>query len=96
MPKPHSEAKAALAVIRMMPETLAGVDVADVHFDGRDLHPDQCVVQRDRGVGIAAGIDDDAGHLLDAGLVDEVDQLAFAVGLTAIGMQAKLRRRLRA
>ena len=73
-----------------MPETLAGVDVADVHFNGRDFHPDQRVMQRDRGVGIAAGIDDDADHLLDAGLVDEVDQFAFAVRLPTIGVQAEL------
>ena len=79
-----------------MPETLAGVDVADMHFDGRDFHRDQRVVQRDRGVRIAAGIDDDADRLLRMRLVDEIDQLAFAVGLPAIGLQAELRRRFRA
>ena len=53
-------------------------------------------MQRDRGVRIAAGIDDDAGRLLGMGLVDEVDQFAFAVGLPAIGVQAELRGGVRA
>ena len=79
-----------------MTEALAGVDVADVHFHRRDFHRDQRIVQRDRGVRIAAGVDDDAGHLLGMRLVDEVDQFAFAVGLAAIGLQAELRRGLRA
>src|SRR5689334_16187740 len=29
--------------VGMVPEFLAGVDVADVHFDGRDFHPDKRV-----------------------------------------------------
>ncbi len=52
---------------------------------------DQRIVQRDRGVRIAAGVDDDAGHLPGMRLVDEVDQLALAVGLAAIRLQAELR-----
>src|SRR4051794_19911911 len=40
----------------MMAEILAGVDVADVNLDGRDLYRHQRVMQRDRGVRIAAGI----------------------------------------
>ena len=80
----------------MVTETLAGVDVADMHFDRRNLHRDQRVMQRDRGVRIAAGVDDDAGRLLRVRLVDEIDQLALAVGLPAIGLQAELRRRFHA
>src|SRR5260370_5475468 len=80
----------------MMPETLASVNVADVHFDGWNFHRDQRVVQRDRGVGIAAGIDDDAHSLAGMRLVDEIDQLALAIGLPAIGLEAELRRGLRA
>src|SRR6202022_4933779 len=79
----------------MMSETLAGVNIADVHFDGWNFHRDQRVMQRDRGVGIAAGIDDDAHSPLRMRLVDEIDQLAFAVGLPAIGLEAELRRGLR-
>ena len=77
-----------------MTEILAGVDVADVDFDGRNLHRHQRVVQRDRGVRIAAGVDDDAGGLLGMRLVDEVDQFAFAVGLPAIGLEPELGRGL--
>src|SRR5688572_27216196 len=76
----------------MMTEAFAGVDVAEMHFDGGNLHCHQGVMQRDRGVRIAAGVDDDAGGLLGMGLVDEIDQFALAVGLPAIGGEAELRR----
>lgn len=78
--------------VGMVTKTLAGVDVGHVHLDRRDLHREQCVVQRDGGVGIAAGIDDDALHLVPVRLMDEVDQLAFAVGLPEVGLQAEGRR----
>ena len=80
----------------MMTETLAGVNVADMHFDGWNFHRHQSVMQRDRGVRIAAGVDDDPGGLVGMGSVDEIDQFAFAVGLPAIGFQAELRRGFRA
>ena len=79
-----------------MTEALAGMDVADMDLDRRDFHRDQGIVQRDRGVRVAAGVDDNAGRLLRMGLVDEIDQFALVVGLAAIGLQAELRRRLRA
>jgi len=41
----------------MVAETLARVDIADVHLDGRGLHRHQRVMQRNRGVRIGAGIE---------------------------------------
>ena len=79
-----------------MPKALAGVDIADMHFNSGNLYPDQRVVQRDRGVGIAARIDDDAGRLLRIGLMNEVDQFAFTVRLPAVRGKAELRRGVRA
>ena len=79
-----------------MAEFLAGVDIGDVHFDGRNFHRHQGVMQRDRGVRIAAGIDDDPGGLLGVRLVDEIDQFAFVIGLPAVGLEAELRGGLRA
>jgi len=76
---------------RMMTEALAGVDVADVDLDGRDFDRDQRIVQRDRGVRVAARVDDDPRGLVGMRLVDEIDQLAFAVGLPAIGLETELR-----
>src|SRR3954451_8807379 len=73
----------------MMTEILAGVNIADVHLDGGNLHRHQRVMQRDRGVRIAGGIDDDTGRLRGVCLVDEIDQFAFAIGLSAIGFQAE-------
>ncbi len=77
-----------------MTKALAGVNVADVHFDGRNFHRRQSVMQGDRGMGIAPGIDDDPGRLCGMRLVDEIDQFAFAIGLPAIGLQAELLRGL--
>src|SRR5438105_9317750 len=48
--------------VGVVAKALAGVDVGHVHFDRRDLHREQRVVQRDRGVRIAAGIAADALH----------------------------------
>src|SRR5580704_6341582 len=64
---------------RVVAEALAGVDVADVDLDRRDFHRDQRIVERDRGVRIGTGIEDDAGRLLGMGFVDEVDQLTLPV-----------------
>ena len=49
---------------RVMAEVLARMDIADVNFDGRDLHRDQRIMKCNRGVRVAAGVDDDAGRLL--------------------------------
>ena len=76
---------------RMMTEALARIDVRHVDFNGRNFYADQRVMQRDRGVRISARIDDDASGFLGAGLVNEVDQFAFAIGLPAIGRQAEMR-----
>ena len=78
----------------MMTEAFASVDVADMHFDCWNLHRLQGVMQRNRGMGIGPGIDDDPGRLAGTGLVDELDQFALAIGLPAIGLQAELRGRL--
>src|ERR1700682_3821583 len=75
----------------VMAEILAGVNVADVDFDGRNFHRHQRVMQRDRGVGIAGRIDDDPGRLAGMGLVDEIDKFALAARMPAIGSQAELR-----
>src|SRR5256886_7271265 len=65
----------------MMTEAFASVNVADVDFDGGNFHRHQRVMQRDRGVRIASGIDDDPRRLLRMRLADEIDQFAFAGGL---------------
>src|SRR5579863_10711015 len=57
----------------VMAEAFAGVDVADVDLDRRDFHRDQRIVERDRGVRITAGIDDDARRLFGKSIVNEVD-----------------------
>ncbi len=94
MPKPAQRGEGGPGGEGVVAETLARVDVADVYFDCRNFHRHQSVMQGDRGVRIAPGIDDDPDGLFGMRLMDDVDQLAFAVGLPAIGLEAELRRRL--
>src|SRR5438552_11911557 len=47
----------------MVPEVLTGVDIADVDFDRWNVRGLDCIMQRDRGVRIAAGIEDDPRRL---------------------------------
>src|SRR4029453_18034285 len=56
----------------MVTETLAGVNIADVHLDGRNFHRHQSVMQRNRGVRIATGVDYDPGGLVGLGMGDEL------------------------
>ena len=71
-----------------VPERLAPEDVRQVQLDHRQLGGVQGVEDRDRGVGVGAGVDDDAVRLL-ARLLDPVDELAFGVGLAEIDRQAQ-------
>ena len=46
----------------MMPETLAGVNIGDVNFHSGNVRALDRVVQRNRGVRIGGGVDDDADY----------------------------------
>ena len=65
----------------MMTKLLAGVDIGDVDLDHGNAGCDQRVVDRNRRVAIAAGIDDDSGSRLRLRLMNPVDEVAFLVGL---------------
>ena len=45
---------------RRMAETLALIDIRDVHLDGREVRAQQCVAQRHAGMRERAAIDDEA------------------------------------
>ena len=75
----------------MMAKGFARVDVGEMHFDDRQRrNRAHRVVDGDRGVGVGAGIDDDAGGLL-AGFLDPVDEIALVVGLAEIDLQPEPR-----
>ena len=74
----------------MVAEILTGVDIADMDFNCRNFHGEQRVVQRNRGVGVTTGVDDDSNSLFCIGLVNKIDQFALAVRLPAIDLQAEL------
>lgn len=59
----------------MVTEFFATVDVADVHLHDGGIECDQSVAQRNGGVRVPTGIDDDARNV-SPGLVDPIDQLA--------------------
>ena len=62
-----------------------------MHFNRGNFHCQQSVVECDRGVRVPSSIEDDADSFFGVGLVDEIDQFAFAIGLAAIGLKAKWR-----
>ncbi len=65
----------------MVPEWLAGVHIAHMHFDKGDIHGRQRIAQGDAGVGESAGVDQDERDLLVTGLVDAADQFVLGIGL---------------
>src|SRR6478609_4781990 len=72
--------------VAVVAELLAGVDVADVHLDAGHPAGRERVAQGDRGVGVARGVDDEAG---DAGtaLLHPVDEGALVVALPEVEQQ---------
>ncbi len=64
-----------------MTERFAGVDIRQMHLDGREGNPDHCVAERHRGVGEAARIDHHAPNIRLRRTVQQVDQFAFVVAL---------------
>src|SRR5216684_3565715 len=66
--------------IGIVPETFTGVNVADMNLDGRQLHAENRIQDRDRGA-VARGVDHDARRLVFPCLLNPVDEFALAVGL---------------
>src|SRR5262245_17886207 len=89
------DADGNLAGVGVMTKRLAPVNVGEVHFDRRLLRNLQGVQQRDRGVAVGAGIDDDAGRAI-ARFLDPGDELTLQVRLPEIDREAELRRSARA
>ena len=77
----------------MMAERLAGVDVREMDLDYRQFRDQQRIAQRDRGVGEAGGVDDDAVGVV-ARLVDPLDELALVVALAELDRDVELGRAL--
>ncbi|MCO5614894.1 hypothetical protein L7F22_069179 [Adiantum nelumboides] len=76
---------------RVVPELLAPVHVRDVHLDRRELGALDRVVQRDGGVGVGGGVEDQADRVAalhrGTGLVDPVDEDALVVGLAEVQLE---------
>ena len=77
-----------------MPEFFPGVDVGKVDFNGWNSHSRDRVTQRDTGMGISCGIDDN-DIKLPLGLLDPANQLAFQIGLPEINSHLQPAARLR-
>lgn len=67
----------------LVTERLARGHVRQMHFDERQGGGQQRIPQRDTGVGVGRGVEDDAIYALVTRGVNAVDQSAFAVGLKA-------------
>jgi len=66
-----------------VPEFLPGVDVGEVDFDGGNGHGREGIPERDAGVGIGGGVEDD-GVEAAAGVLDPGDEFAFVIGLAEV------------
>ena len=82
-------ADGGLRDVGVLTEFLAPVDVGDVHLDHRQVGRQQRVHQRDRGGGVAGGIDHDALGAA-AAFLHPGDQLALAVGLAEVDGEPEL------
>lgn len=80
-PQAKNAAGRDVGEIRVMPESVAREDVAQVHFDEWNAYSEKSVAQRDAGMGEAARIDDDEGSLVTLCRVYFIDQLMFGVAL---------------
>src|SRR5262249_554766 len=85
--EPADHGLGAARHIGAMAEALTRVNVADMNLDGRERHAEDGVEQGDRGVRIAAWIDDDAGSLGASRLVNRLDDLALMIGLAELDAQ---------
>src|SRR5690242_11460180 len=62
------------------PKSFAAVRIGNVHFDNGDLDGSQGVHNRNRGMGIAGGVENDR-TAFGPRLLNPVDQHAFVIGL---------------
>ena len=74
--------------VGMLAEVLARMDVGDVDLDHRQLHGQSASRIATEVWRVGGRVDDDAGGLLGAGLLDPVDQLALVVGLAEFDRKA--------
>src|SRR5262249_45870647 len=75
--------------VGVLAEGLALVDVGDVHLDDREITSAERVQNRDRGVGVSSGVDDNPAGCL-ARLMDPIDELVFAVALVKPELKLQL------
>ncbi len=73
---------------RVMAEALAGDNVGKMHLDDRNAGAAQRVVDRDRSMGVGAGVKHDAGGFI-ARLLDPVDEDALTIVLAEIDLEAE-------
>ena len=75
-----------------MAELLPAVRVGDMDLHGGDAHGLHRIQQRNAGVGVSGGVDDDAVYLVKVSLLDGVHQGALMVGLEKTHFHAQLVR----
>jgi hypothetical protein len=70
--------------VRMLAEFFARMHIRQVDLDECYLRREECVANRDAGVGIGRRVDDDEVDLIDPGLLDAIDDVALAVRLEGL------------
>jgi hypothetical protein len=65
-----------------------------MNLDERDGHTEQGITQRNAGVGVGAGVDENEGNALVAGGVDAIDKRVFGIALEYRQRMAQAFRKL--
>ena len=81
--------------VRVMPEGLSRVCVAQVHFDEGDLHAQQRITKRNARMRESRGIEDDEGDVSARRFVNPLDQRCLGIDLEAGQIMASFGRQLR-
>jgi hypothetical protein len=70
--------------VRMLAEFFARTHIRQMDFNECYLRREECIANRDAGVGIGRRVDDDEVDLVGPGLLDAIDDVALAVRLEGL------------
>lgn len=86
--KAHDERGSFVGHETLVAELFAGVCVADMQFNERDVDADKSIAEGDAGMRIRARVDDDGVYLPTSG-VDSIDNATLVVGLKDLKLSAE-------
>ena len=85
-----NHAHSDIGQIGVFAKILAGIHIRQMNFDEWQAGGEEGVAYRDTGVGIGSRVDNDEFDLVIPGLLDAIDNLAFAIRLEGLQCYALL------